>query len=95
MDVANRKASTTPTLSAAAISALHQGNKIEAIRIVREEQDIGLKEAKDAVDDYVRSQPALQSLLAAAQSEVKRSALLWLAALIVLALLAYYFMARP
>ncbi len=95
MDATNRKAGATPPLSTAAISALHHGNKIEAIKIVREERDIGLKEAKDAVDDYVRSQPALQPSLAAAQSEAKRSALLWLAALIVLAFLAYYFLAKP
>jgi ribosomal protein L7/L12 len=95
MDAANRKTSAAPPLSTAAISALHHGNKIEAIKIVREERNIGLKEAKDAVEDYVRSQPALQSSLAAAQTETKRSALLWLAALIALALLAYYFLAKP
>jgi ribosomal protein L7/L12 len=95
MDDANRKTSAGPPLSTAAISALHHGNKIEAIKIVREERNIGLKEAKDAVDAYVRSQPALQPSLAAAQSEAKRSALLWLAALIVLGFLAYYFLAKP
>ena len=94
MNAKNRGAGATPPLSTAAISALHRGNKIEAIKIVREELNIGLKEAKDAVDDYVRSQPALQSSFAAAQSEAKRSALRWLA-LIVLALLAYYFLAKP
>jgi ribosomal protein L7/L12 len=94
MDATNRRAGATPPLSTAAISALHRGNKIEAIKIVREELNIGLKEAKDAVDDYVRSQPALQSSFAAAQSEAKRSALLWLV-LIVLALLGYYFLAKP
>ena len=95
MDDANRKTSAGPPLSTAAISALHHGNKIGAIKIVREERNIGLKEAKDAVEDYVRSQPALQSSLAAAQTEATRSGLLWLAALIVLALLAYYFLTKP
>jgi len=96
MDEANRKTSAVfRPLSTAAISALHLGNKIEAIKIVREERNIGLKEAKDAVEDYVRSQPALQSSLAAAQTEAKRSALLWFAALIGLALLAYYFLTKP
>ena len=95
MDAENRKTSTAPPLSTAAISAIHQGNKIEAIKIVRKERNIGLKEAKDAVEDYVRSQPALQSSLAAAQAEAKRGALLWLAALIVLALLAYHFLVKP
>ncbi len=95
MDDANRETGTAPELSIAAISALHRGNKIEAIKIVRKERNIGLKEAKDAIEDYVRTQPAIQSSLGAAQIEAKRSALLWLAALIVFALLAYYFLAKP
>lgn len=95
MNATNRKAGVTSPLSTAAISALRHGNKIEAIKIVREERKIGLKEAKDAVDDYVRSQPALQSSLAAAQSEAKGNALRWVAALIILGLLAYYVLVKP
>jgi ribosomal protein L7/L12 len=37
-------------LPAEAITALQQGNKIDAIRIVRAELGIGLKEAKELVD---------------------------------------------
>ena len=95
MDDANRKTSAGPSLSTAAISALHHGNKIEAIKIVRKEQNIGLKEAKDVVEDYLRSQPALQSSLAAAQAEATRSGLIWLATLVGLALFAYYFLTKP
>lgn len=78
-------------LSTAAIAALQRGNKIEAIKLVREERNLGLKEAKDAVDEYVRSQPALQAAFAAAQAETKRSALVWLAMLLALGYLVYYF----
>ena len=95
MDDANRKTNAAPPLSIAAISALHQGNKIEAIKIVREERNIGLKEAKDAVEDYVHSQPTLKSSFAAAQTETKRTALRWLAIFIGLAILAYLFMTKP
>lgn len=95
MDDANRNAGAAPPLSIAAISALHQGNKIEAIKIVREERNIGLKEAKDAVEDYIRSQPTLQSSFAVAQTETKRTALRWLVILIGLAILAYYFLDKP
>jgi ribosomal protein L7/L12 len=91
----NLKDNNAPPLSTTAISQLHQGNKIEAIKIVREERNIGLKEAKDVVEDYVRSHPGLQSSLAVAHTEAKRSALLWLAGLIVLAILAYYFLTTP
>ena len=95
MDDSNRKTSAVPALSIAAISALQQRHKTEAIKIVREERNIGLKAAKDAVEDYVRSQPALQSSFAAAQAETKRTALRWLAMLIGLAILAYYLLAKP
>jgi len=95
MEDADRNPTAVRTLSAAAIAALHCGNKIEAIKITREERGIGLKEAKDAIEDYVRSQPSLQSSFAAAQAETKRSALFWLAALSALAFLAYYFLVKP
>ena len=36
-------------LSPAAIAALWKGQMIEAIKVVRQEQNLGLKEAKDAV----------------------------------------------
>ena len=38
------------TLPPEAISALQAGKKIEAIKILREQKNIGLKEAKDMVD---------------------------------------------
>ena len=94
MDDANRNTSATPGLSAAAVAALRRGNKIEAIKLVREERNIGLKEAKDAVEDHMRTQPDLQSALANAQGEAKRSAVVWIAVLAGLAVLAYYFFAK-
>jgi hypothetical protein len=39
MDDANLKSSAASALSPAAIAALHHGNKIEAIKIVREERN--------------------------------------------------------
>ena len=71
-----------PALSSSAIAALYQGNKIEGIKIVRRERNIGLKEAKDAVEEYLASQPALQSTIAATQREGSRGVLPWLVAII-------------
>ncbi|TRZ96713.1 MAG: hypothetical protein D4R84_06580 [Rhodocyclaceae bacterium] len=51
MDEANRSTSAVPALSAEAIAALRRGNKIEAIKLVRVERNLGLKEAKDAVEN--------------------------------------------
>ena len=42
------------------LAALHQGNKIEAIKIIRAQRGIGLKDAKDVVDAYIRENPALK-----------------------------------
>jgi hypothetical protein len=38
----------------AAIRAIQAGNKIEAIKLVREAAGLGLKEAKEAVERYER-----------------------------------------
>ncbi len=94
MDDPLLKKGGSPSLPAAAISALHEGNKIEAIKIVREERNIGLKEAKDAVDAFVRSQPSLQSSVEAAQSGANRSVLLWIVGVVVIALLAYFLLKK-
>lgn len=42
-----------PELPAAAIDALKAGQKITAIKIVREQQQVGLKHAKQQVDDHL------------------------------------------
>ena len=94
MNTENGNTMIARPLSNSAVAALQHGNKIEAIKVTREERNIGLKEAKDAVDDYVRSQPILQASFAAAQAETKRSVLLWLAVLVALALFAYHFLVK-
>lgn len=84
----------TSTLPIAAISALHLGNKIEAIKIVRRERGLELKLAKDAVEAYVRSQPALQASFAAKQRAARGSALRWLLFTVAVVLASVYFSAR-
>lgn len=80
-------------LPPAAVAALQAGNKIEAIRMVREARNLGLKEAKDAVDAYLATQPALQASLAERAKEAQQMALRWLAG-VVLLLVALYFVLR-
>jgi ribosomal protein L7/L12 len=41
-------------IPAAVLDALQRGNKIEAIKIYRESTGVGLKEAKDAVEEMQR-----------------------------------------
>ena len=75
-------------LPASAIAALNNGQKIEAIKIVREERKLGLKEAKDLVDAYIKTQPALA---ADYEKQTSRPGLLVVCALLI-ALAVYYFL---
>jgi len=72
-----------------AIAALQQGNKIEAIKLVREAQKLDLKDAKDRVDDYVKNDPVLQQKFASAQAETTSSLVRWLI-IIAVAIVGYY-----
>jgi hypothetical protein len=77
-------------LPAAARGALQEGNKIEAIRIVRAERGCDLKDAKDAVDAYVESQPALKASLEARSAAAGGGLLKWISGLLVLGALLYF-----
>ena len=59
----------TSTLSNAAVELLWRGDMIGAIKVVRAERNLGLKEAKDLVDAYIRSQPSLRQKLDQVQAE--------------------------
>ncbi len=77
-------------LPAAAIAALTNGNKIEAIKIVRQEWGTDLKDSKAAVEAYAKSRP---ELVAANHKDGSRArAWLWLVVLVAVAMAAYYFL---
>ena len=82
----------SPSLPAMAISALEQGRTIDAIKIIREERGLGLKESKDLVDVYLKSRPDLQRRLQAAQSKALQGFARWLAVFLTLAAAAGYFL---
>jgi ribosomal protein L7/L12 len=94
MEPSHEKSTLKPQLSANVIAALQKGNKIEAIKIVRQEQRLDLKDAKDLVERYVQSEPALQAPLAAAASDARNKALQWFLILLALVLVGYYFLRR-
>ncbi len=80
------------TLSNAAVELLWRGDVIGAIKVVRVERNLGLKEAKDLVDAYIRSQPSLRQKLEQAQAEAWRKLKRGLiVALIFAAVAAYIF----
>lgn len=72
-----------PTLPQTAVAALWQGHLIEAIKLVRLEQNIGLHEAKDVIDTYLRSQPALKNRIDEVQADAREGLLRWLIFLLI------------
>ena len=65
------------SLSEAAVAALWRGQVIDAITLVRKEQQVDLKEAKASVDAYLRSQPALQRRIEQDQADARAGLLRW------------------
>ena len=88
------KARPASDLPKAAVDALWHGNVIEAIKVVRQERNIGLKEAKDFVYVYIASQPALKKkmdqVLATAQQRFTRWLIGFLALVTVIAYLVIH-----
>jgi hypothetical protein len=82
---------TSRPFPAAAIAALHNGNKIDAIKIVRQEWGTDLKDSKDAVEAYVKTQPALAATMQEASANSQRSGLTWLFVVALIGALVYYF----
>jgi ribosomal protein L7/L12 len=79
-----------PTLPLEAVSALHSGNKIEAIKIVRAQFGVDLKEAKQRVEQFLRAEPSVQASFAEMRARSGPSPLWWFAAIIgVVAILGY------
>ncbi len=52
-----------PAIPAEAVNALEKGDLIEAVKLTRNHNGIGLKESKSAVDAYIRANPRLERRL--------------------------------
>jgi hypothetical protein len=78
-------------LPSQALFALQQGRMIEAIKILRQERGLGLKEAKDRLELYLRDHPTMQTQFASARAEGNRSGLFWLIPVIAAAVAAYFY----
>ena len=74
------------SLPPAAVQALQQGRMIEAIKIVRTERNLGLKQAKEQVEQYMQQHPDLlrQSRVAQAQQQGKVQRVMWVLGLLFL-----------
>lgn len=75
----------TSALPKAAVEALRHGNLIEAIKVVRRERNIGLKEAKNLVGAYIASEPAIKKKMDQVLATAQRRLVHWLVGFLVLA----------
>ena len=85
------ESNTAAGLPPLAVNALMKGQKIEAVKIVREERGIELVEAKQVVEGYIRSDPVIQAELKNVQ--LNRSGFGWIVLLLALGVLAWFFLA--
>jgi Ribosomal protein L7/L12 C-terminal domain len=84
-----------PTLPLEAVSALHRGNKIEAIKVVREQQGVDLKEAKHRVEQFLRAEPSIQASFDEVRARSGQGALWWVAAIIAVVAMLVYLWKNP
>lgn len=82
-------AQSAQPMPAQALAALQQGNKIEAIKIVRVEHRIGLKEAKEYVERHVESDPALQAAMRANSMQIGPGQLFRFLAIVALVVIVF------
>ncbi|MBS0184453.1 MAG: hypothetical protein JSS39_18860 [Nitrospira sp.] len=86
----------SPDLPKTAVEALRCGNLIGAIKIVRQERKIGLKEAKEEVELYLASQPTLKKKMDRVLATAQQRFIRWLIGFLVLAAgMAYLVMGGP
>lgn len=78
-------------LSNKAIEAVKSGSKINAIKIVREESGMGLKDAKEFVETYIDTHPDVKQLLMK-NSALSLPSVSTVVVLICIAVIVYYFM---
>ena len=72
-------------LPKAAVDALWQGNVIQAIKVVRQDRNIGLKESRNVVDAYIASQPALKKKMDKVLATAQQRFIRWLIGFLILA----------
>ena len=84
-------ASSIDQLPASVLQAIQSGNKIEAIKLLREQTGLGLKEAKDAVEAMPKRKAGGSAHFPTIEKPKAGNAVWWLVGAVALAFWAYYF----
>lgn len=74
-----------------AIAALQRGSKIDAIKFVRIARGVGLKEAKEIVEQFLERSPDVKNRMASANVESAKGGFRWLLLIAAIAVAAYFF----
>ena len=82
-------------LPPAVVEALQRGNKVEAIKLLRDATGLGLKEAKDWVDASQQESHVKSAKAAPGEVPNSRTTVWWVVALAAAALVAYYVLRSP
>jgi hypothetical protein len=79
-----------------AVTLLNEGRVIEAIKVVRKAEGLGLKDAKDRVDAHIAQDPILRVQIETQQRAARRKFFLWflLVDLAITAAIIYWFFYR-
>lgn len=88
-------ARSSSRLPAAVVEALRQRKKVQAIRLLREQTGLGLKDAKDAVDAFQDAERTKNDGLASGAVSRLGSAVRWIALLAMAGFVVYYFLRGP
>jgi ribosomal protein L7/L12 len=83
-------------LPAAAAAALSLGRMVDAIKLVREAEGLGLMEAKLRVEAHIRQDPALKAQFEEQQAQMKRRVIRWALVIdaIIIAAVLWWFLGR-
>lgn len=76
------------------VEALQQGQKIEAIRLMREQSGLGLKESKEAVEAYERTRAPTLSDLSPGQVGDTGSGIWWVVVLVLVCVAGFLIIRR-
>jgi hypothetical protein len=60
-----------------AVTLLGEGKAAEAIKVVRKTEGVGLREARERVDAYLRQEPILRVQIETQQRATRRKFFLW------------------
>ena len=77
------------TIPPEAVSALHRGKKIKAVKLVRARSGVDLKEAKRRVEQFLRNEPSVQASFAQMRARSGGTLWWWVAAICAGAVLVY------